>query len=320
MSIETPQALTNFLPHLPGREAVRPVLLIVDDQPGNVHILYELFKHDCIICMATNGADAIAFCQRQQPDLILLDVIMPDMDGYAVCARLKHDALTAHVPIIFVTAHSDPEEEARGFEQGAVDFISKPFHANVVRARVRAHLTLKFQSDLLRSMALRDGLTGVANRRHFDQTLTAEWRRCARAGQPLALILVDVDHFKLYNDRYGHQAGDACLQAIATTLEASFSRSHDMVARYGGEEFVCVLPNTPIEGVAKLAEELEAAVRALQIEHKGSNLADVVTISLGGAVASPAKGDDPSVLVACADDQLYRAKDAGRGRASVHQL
>lgn len=298
----------------------KPLLLIVDDQPSNVQILYEIFREECEVCMATNGADALAFCQKRQPDLILLDVVMPDMGGHAVCESLKSDPLTKNIPLIFVTAHNDPLEEARGFEKGGVDFISKPFHANVVRARVRTHLTLKHQSDLLRSLALTDGLTGVANRRHFDATLKAEWQRCSRASHPLSLILLDVDFFKRYNDCYGHQAGDVCLKMIASVLQENFSRSHDLVARYGGEEFVCVLPDTPLEGAEQKARQLEIAIRDLGIAHQNSDVADVVTISLGVATANPTKGTNPADLIVCADSQLYLAKRSGRGQMQSLQM
>ena len=292
----------------------KPLLLVVDDQPSNIQTLFEIFKDECEVCMATNGVDAIAFCQTRLPDLILLDVMMPGMGGYAVCQHLKNDPLTHRIPIIFVTAQNDPEEEAQGFDQGGVDFIIKPFHANVVKARVRTHLTLKQQSDLLRSLSLTDGLTGVANRRQFDKALEVEWRGAQRSGQPLGLIMIDVDYFKKYNDHYGHQAGDACLQSIALTLKAGFTRSHDLLARYGGEEFAGILPNTPLEGAQKKARHLEKVIRALHIPHQHSDIDNVVSVSLGVAVTVPKKGENWSDLIAAADNQLYLAKQAGRGQ------
>lgn len=298
----------------------KPVLLIVDDQPSNIQLLYEVFREDYEVCMATSGQEALAFCQGCQPDLILLDIVMPEMDGYTVCQRLKSDALTQDIPVIFVTAQNDPLEAARGLDVGGVDFITKPFLVRVVQARVRTHLMLKYQSDMWRSLALIDGLTGVGNRRQFDATLQAEWRRCLRAGQPLSLIMVDVDFFKRYNDHYGHQAGDACLQSIASVLKAGLTRSHDMVARYGGEEFVCILPDTSLEGAERKADELEKAVRALGIEHQDSDVFDMVTISLGVAVANPVKGESSADLVACADGQLYLAKRSGRGQVKSLQF
>jgi len=290
----------------------RPLLLVVDDQSSNIQILYDIFKSECEVCMATNGADAIAFCMSRQPDLILLDVVMPDMGGYEVCQKLKSNPLTELIPVIFVTAQNDPDEEALGFDTGAVDFISKPFHVNVVKARVQTHLTLKFQSDLLRSMSLTDGLTGVANRRQFDTVLQNEWRSCMRQKQPLALIMIDVDFFKNYNDFYGHQAGDHCLQTLASALRINLVRSHDLLARYGGEEFAGILPNTPMEGAEQKAAQLEKFVRGLSIPHGKSAVADIVTISLGVAVTIPTREMDCTQLLSCADSQLYLAKLSGR--------
>jgi diguanylate cyclase (GGDEF)-like protein len=312
-TIALPTGLITMLPE-------KPMLLVVDDNRSNLLLLHETFKDDYEVCMAISGKEALAFCQRRQPDLILLDIVMPEMGGYTVCKRLKSDVLTQNIPVIFVSVKNDPLEEARGLDVGGVDFISKPFHVRVVRARVRTHLTLKYQSDMLRSLALIDGLTGVGNRRNFDATLEAEWRRCVRAGQPLSLILVDVDYFKRYNDYYGHPAGDVCLQSIASVLKAGFTRSYDMVARYGGEEFVCILPDTPLEGAKQKANELEQAVRALGIAHEKSDVCGVVTISLGVAAAHPAKGENPADLVASADGQLYLAKRSGRGQVKSLQI
>lgn len=301
----------------------KPLLLIVDDQASNIQTLYEIFKNECEVCMATNGADAIAFCEKRLPDLILLDVIMPDMSGHAVCAHFKNNSLTQNIPLIFVTAQSDPIEESLGFAQGAVDFISKPFNANVVRARVQTHLTLKYQSDLLRSLSLTDGLTNVANRRAFDNMLQSHWRGTLRMQQPLSLVMIDVDFFKGYNDFYGHQAGDQCLKSIAATLQANITRPHDLLARYGGEEFAAILPNTPLVGAEKKARKLEQAIRELHIPNTASTASEFVTISLGVATIIPAQGDDFIDLISCADSQLYLAKQSGRGRVcakSVKQL
>ena len=297
----------------------RPLLLIVDDEPRNIQLLYEIFQDDYEVCRASSGKAALAFCQARRPDLILLDIVMPEMDGYTVCRRLKGDSLTGNIPVIFVTAGVDPLAAVRGLDAGGVDFIVKPFHLEVVRARVRSHLALKRQSDVLRSLAMIDGLTGVGNRRCFDTRLKAEWRRSIRSGQPLALIIADVDFFKRYNDRHGHQAGDACLQSVAAVLASGCLRSHDAVARYGGEEFVCILPDTALPGAEKQAGDLERAVRSLCIVHGASDVCAVVTISLGVAVAHPAKGDSAADLVACADEQLYFAKRSGRGQMkSLH--
>lgn len=294
----------------------RPLLLIVHDQPSNIAVLYAIFKEECEVCIATSGPDALAFCRRRAPALILLDIVMPGMEGFAVCRCLKDDPTLSDIPIIFVTGERDPEQEARALDAGAADFITKPFHAKVVQARVRAHLLIKRQADALRNLALVDGLTGIANRRHFDAVLSREWRRCARARSALAIILIDVDFFKRYNDVYGHQQGDLCLVAVANVLRAHCVRSHDLVARYGGEEFVCILPDTHCVGACHIAQQLESAVRALQLVHAQSDIAQVVTISLGVAIAEPAMGDGADAALKAADRELYAAKAAGRGRSS----
>jgi len=296
-------------------------LLIVDDQPLNIRQLHQIFQADYQVFVATSGADALAFCQTQVPDLILLDVVMPGLDGYAVCRRLKLDPRTCEIPVVFVTSQSDSTEEEDGLAAGAADFIAKTASANVMRARINALITLKRQADLLRSLAQLDGLTGLANRRHFDTKLDAEWRRGIRSGSPLALILIDIDYFKNFNDCYGHPAGDACLQQVAKCLRAGFTRSSDLVARYGGEEFVCVLPETPLAGADAKAQSLESAIRALGIPHEKSKVpGGIVTISLGVAVAIPTLRGNLADLILGADRSLYLAKNAGRAQVKTLQI
>lgn len=301
-------------PVVPGILPPSPRLLIVDDQPINIQALYQAFQADHEVFMATSGEQALDFCRRDPPDLILLDVMMPGMDGLEVCRRLKADAATADIPVIFVTAQEDPADETRALEAGGVDFIIKPVNRAVVRARVRTHLTLKAQADLLRSLAFIDGLTGVANRRRFDERLFVEWRHCRRGAIPLTLIMIDIDHFKRYNDRYGHQAGDACLQQVAAVIKGNLGRSHDLVARYGGEEFVCLLPDCNPAGAARKAEVLRQAVLALGIPHETSSVAATVTVSLGTATCTPDANASADQLLAAADAALYTAKTGGRNR------
>lgn len=294
--------------------ARRARLLVVDDQPINIQAIHQIFGGTHDVFMATKGEQALEFCNKTPPDLVLLDVVMPDMDGLEVCRRLKSQADTRDIPVLFVTGHGQPEQEDACWEAGCVDFINKPFNPTTLRSRVRAHLLLKFQAELLRGMAFADGLTGVGNRRSFDERFDLEWRRCRRIGAPLALIMVDVDFFKLYNDHYGHQAGDDCLRAAAGKLKGALKRPQDMVARYGGEEFVCLLPETHHAGATAIAHALELAVRGLQIAHAGSSVAPVVTISLGVGTAMPGNPPDAQTLLLFADKQLYRAKEEGRGR------
>ncbi|WP_317202451.1 diguanylate cyclase [Janthinobacterium sp.] len=314
--LTAPHSATSF-----PLAARRARILVVDDQPMNIRLLHQILSREHSVFMATGGEQALALCRKSPPDLVLLDVVMPGMGGLEVCRRLKGHPDTEAIPVIFVTGSSQSEEENACWEAGAVDFVNKPVNHLTLRHRVHAHLQLKFQADALRAMAFADGLTGIANRRLFDETLEAEWRRCSRGGATLALLMLDVDYFKRYNDRYGHQAGDDCLKRIAATLRAALMRPSDLVARYGGEEFVCLLAETDAAGAMATAERLEAAVRGLAIEHIDSTVAAVVTISSGAAVAQPHLdgGADGAALVRRADAALYRAKQMGRGRACLAQ-
>ena len=310
--------IAKLLDATPGK----PKLLVVDDQPINIQVMYQIFAADFQVFMSTTGAQALAICKDNPPDLVLLDVVMPAMDGFAVCTQLKADEATRNIPVIFVTAHDDAAQETHGLEVGAVDFISKPVNPAVVRARVKTHLMLKLQSDVMRKLVFLDGLTGVFNRRYFDQQLTIEWARAARNDSPLSLILIDVDFFKLYNDHYGHQAGDDCLKQIAMTLKSALKRPADLVARYGGEEFVCILPDTKFDNALLLARQIELQVRAKLIAHDKSGISPFVTISLGVAARSQQEpnpiadksASDSAALVALADARLYLAKSNGRGQ------
>jgi len=294
-----------------------PRVLVVDDHPANVQALYQALTGEYQVLVATNGEQALALCTARQPDLVLLDVVMPGIDGYEVCERLKAGAETQHIPVIFVTSHGDEAAETRGLGIGAVDFITKPINPAVVRARVKTHLTLKSQSDLLRQLVFKDGLTGVSNRRCFDAKLVEEWQRSRRSGLPLSLAIIDVDFFKRYNDHYGHQAGDTCLQQVARALAATLKRPSDMLARYGGEEFACILPETGSQGGFEVAKQLEACIRAERIPHADSTVDEIVTVSVGVSTREGSGDDSIAKLLAGADHQLYRAKAEGRGRVCV---
>lgn len=298
----------------------KPKLLLVDDQRINIMVLYELFREECEVFMATDGAQALNMCQTIAPDLILLDVNMDGLDGHEVCRRLKADPGTRDIAIIFVTALGAVEDEVLGLELGAVDFIVKPINPVIVKARVNTHLTLKRQSDILRSFALIDGLTGVANRRMFDEQLNRDWRQCLREQYTLSVIMIDVDYFKRYNDLYGHLKGDNCLQQVAEALIGVSFRPYDLIARYGGEEFACLLPKTDLAGALHVAERIETSVQALKLEHMGSEVAQHVTISLGVASVIPDSSMEQQALLAEADKQLYKAKQAGRARVSYGAL
>jgi diguanylate cyclase (GGDEF)-like protein len=292
----------------------KPRLLVVDDQPTNIQVLYRVFADDCQVFMATSGEQALHTAREEAPDVILLDVMMPDMDGYEVCRQLKQDSATRDIPVLFVTAHHEAQEEARGLACGAVDFITKPIHPAVVRARVHTHLTLQRQTEVLKRLVFIDALTHAFNRRYFDERLAEEWGRAQRTGRPLGLILIDVDYFKQFNDVNGHQRGDDALRQVAQALKGTILRPGDVVCRYGGEEFACLLPDTDLDGALQVAQRMKLAVRDLAIGHPASAVAEVLTISAGVAVRTPTSRGDAAALLALADAQLYRAKAEGRAR------
>ncbi|MEW6348599.1 MAG: PleD family two-component system response regulator [Thermodesulfobacteriota bacterium] len=293
----------------------RPRILIVDDSPNEIAILNEVLKGDYEVMFATNGEDALRIVNSEvSPDLILLDIVMPGMDGYEICERIKSLDLGRTIPVIFVTVKSDEDFETRGFELGAVDYVTKPFSLPVVKARVKTHLELKRQRDVLEDLSSVDGLTGVANRRRFDHVLNLEWRRALRNGSLVSLVMVDIDFFKPYNDRYGHMAGDDCLKRVAIELQGALSRAEDFLARYGGEEFAVILPGTDCHGASVVAERLRARVAEVNIRHEHSQAADRVTVSVGTATGSPSCTDTPSELLEAADKMLYEAKVTGRNR------
>ncbi|MDP3520016.1 MAG: diguanylate cyclase [Hydrogenophaga sp.] len=302
---------SDFLAGLPRQ----PRLLVVDDQAIQIQVLYRALAPDCQVLMATSGEAALRLCHERLPDLVLLDVEMPGMDGFDVLRQLKADPATRELPVIFVTGHTSDDVESRCLEAGAVDYISKPINPRVVRSRVKTHLMLKFQSDLLRDMVFVDPLTNSYNRRYFDQRLAVEWSRARRSGTPLSLLMIDVDHFKPYNDHYGHPAGDKALRDVVRALTRHLQRPGDTVARYGGEEFACLLPETDHAAALMLAGRLELCVRELALPHAHSGAADVVTVSVGVGTAVPPLEGEAQSLVQEADAALYRAKHGGRGRA-----
>jgi diguanylate cyclase (GGDEF)-like protein len=293
-------------------------ILIVDDVPDNIRVLSRMLVDDGHeISAATNGRQALKLAASCAPDLVLLDVMMPDMDGYQVCAALKTDPQLRTIPVIFITALADVEDEARGLGLGAVDYITKPFKESIVRVRVKTHLELKHQHDVLARLSQVDGLTGIPNRRAFDERLGQEWRRSLRSGEPLAAAMIDVDLFKQYNDTHGHLIGDDCLRRVATTLADGLKRGSDFVARYGGEEFICLFSGVDTAGLARVSEQIRAGIEALQIPHGDSPISPYVTVSVGAAISQPAPETPSSSLVQAADLQLFQAKRQGRNQVCV---
>ena len=302
------------------QQSTRPKLLLVDDVRANLLLLKKLLGQEYDCAMATDGVSALEYALNDPPDLILLDILMPEMDGFEVCRRLKQHPQTAHIPVIFLTHLNEEEDEKKGLEAGAIDYIAKPFRLQIVKARVRNHLELKRRGDLLEQLAGLDGLTGLPNRRRFDATLATEWQRAQRHAHVLALIMMDVDYFKAYNDHYGHPRGDDCLRAIAHALAQPLHRASDFLARYGGEEFAAILADTPLEDALCIAEHMRCCVAEQAISHEFSSIAPHITMSLGVASCLPSSECSSSQLLAAADEALYQAKRAGRNRvAHRHQ-
>mgnify|MGYP003634281124 CR=1 FL=1 len=286
-------------------------ILVVDDQPANIQLIFHMLGEEYQILMATSGQQALQVCRERMPDLVLLDVMMPEMDGLQTCQALKADSSIASIPVIFVTGLQKQEEEDACWQAGAVDFIQKPVNANTLRHRVKAHLTLKRQTDFLHSLVYIDGLTGIFNRRYLDNNFEKQIAIGKRQQQDqISVLMIDIDHFKLFNDNFGHMAGDEALRNVAEALETTCLRPADIVARYGGEEFIIILPNTDAAGGEFVATKIIKAVSALAIPHSATEQG-CVTISVGVAtstydIASKAK------LTELADQQLYLAKQAGR--------
>lgn len=289
-------------------------LLIVDDEKQNRLLLTELFGSTYKIIQAKNGVQALEKARQHRPDLILLDVLMPEMDGMGVLRELKRDDATRLIPVIFITALSSATDEENGLNLGAVDYISKPFHPPIVRVRVRNQLQLLHQRRLLEQLASLDGLTGIPNRRQFDATLLKEWHRCQHNQQPLSLIVADVDFFKKYNDALGHAAGDRVLQEVAATLRQAARRPGDLVARYGGEEFVLLLPETDATSAQALAEGLQQLLHSKAFAHPNSSIGPWLTMSMGGNTTVPSTTALDPEFFALADAALYRAKHQGRNQ------
>ncbi|HPI94241.1 MAG TPA: diguanylate cyclase [Deltaproteobacteria bacterium] len=295
-------------------ETRKPTILIVDDSRTNIMALSDVLSADYNLLFASSGLEGLKTAASYSPDIILLDIIMADMDGYEVCRKLKSNSGTKNIPIIFVTAMGKEEDEIKGLEMGGLDYITKPFNPIIVRARVRVHLELKRHRDFLENLVATDGLTGIPNRRQFNEFLVREWRRAMRSRLPISLILMDIDHFKLFNDHYGHLAGDDCLRRLAQAVAGCARRPADLVARYGGEELACILPDTNLDGALVVANCMREKVNALKIPHTQSHVAEHITMSLGVATLIPVQGRSWDDLISAADENLYEAKRKGRDR------
>ncbi len=292
-----------------------PTVLVVDDERINRTALADLLQDECRVILAKDGPSALERVANEPVSLILLDAVMPGMDGYDVLRKLKADEKTSGIGVIFVTGRTEERDEERALLLGAADYITKPIRAVVVRARVRNHLKLARKREELERLTLQDGLTGIGNRRCFDQELARACAYTVRTGEPFGLALIDVDDFKPFNDRYGHGVGDDALRRVARILSGAARRACDTAARYGGEEFALLLPG--VESFSQVLENVRASVLGLRIEHEASRAAPHLTISCGGVIAGPEAARRPEQLLIRADAALYEAKRQGRNRVAM---
>ena len=297
-----------------------PIVLIVDDIATNVQILAEGLKADYRIRIATNGVDALTLARTApQPDLILLDIMMPELDGFAVCRQLKQDPLTRAIPVIFVTAKDNIADEEMGLNLGAVDYITKPFHLPIVRARVHNHIMLKRHADMLEALSMIDPLTHIPNRRRLDDALPIMWARAIQEHTPLSVLMLDIDYFKEYNDHFGYRSGDQCLRSVALTLLRALPTSEDLIARYSGGAFVVLLPRADAALAQQVAERLRQSVASLRMSHPQSPAETHVTLSVGIATLHTAEPTHSAQhLLDAADAALHRAKQQGHN--CIHAL
>jgi len=288
-------------------------LLIVDDEKINLKILTLILNPEYIIYTATNGLDAIEKAKEYMPDLILLDILMPEMDGYQTLSALKKCERTHKIPVIFTTGLCSVEDEEKGLSLNAADYITKPFSGIIVKLRVRNQIQIINQLRTIERLSMIDQLTDMPNRRSFDERLHMEWNQAIREHTPISILMMDLDRFKNLNDVYGHQQGDIVLQKIAKVFQNTFRRSGDFAARWGGEEFIVLLPNTRLSGAMDVAEKIRSAVESAVIPcADGSNLK--ITISIGVNSEEPVQDSSIYDFIYNADKALYAAKDAGRNR------
>lgn len=309
-------------------------ILIVEDSRATLLVVSKFVERfGAQPIAAENGEQAIITFQKEQPDLILLDVGLPDMDGFVVARQIRAmEKPGAWTPIIFLSGMTSDSDLEKGIAVGGDDYLYKPVSEAVLCAKVRAmQRIIQMRTSLvvlareldtanqeLKRLSASDGLTGIANRRFFDEYLSREWRRARRGSGQISLLMCDVDHFKAFNDTYGHQAGDDCLRQIAKNLSNGMERAADIACRYGGEEFAIVLPDTPLAGARIVAEKIRLSTQALNLAHDGSPYS-LVTLSIGLATLAPTSLDGHQKLIEAADRALYRAKSIGRNIVCCHE-
>lgn len=289
-------------------------ILAVDDSPENLDLIKHILSPYYTVKIAPTGELALHIARTFQPDLVLLDIMLHDTNGYDVCHQLKSEDLTRNIPVIFLTAKTSEADEIEGFKIGGCDYITKPFSPSIMLARIKTHIQLKMKTDLLEKMASLDGLTEIPNRRAFDIALERQFNQAQRTNTPLSLLIMDIDYFKKYNDHYGHPMGDECLRRVAKALVATTQRPEDLVARIGGEEFAVLLPNTDTNGASLRASHYRTVVENLKIQHLLNPPSHYVTVSIGVGTVFPNSKSSKSHLLQTTDDALYQSKRQGRNQ------
>ena len=302
-------------------EFKKPTILVVDDMTTTLLLLHDLLKDTYEVKIAKSGTKALEILESPNDiDLILLDIEMPDINGYDVCKRIKNNETIKNIPIIFITGRTSQEDEEYGLNLGAIDYITKPFNKAIVKLRIKNYLNLKIKNDMLEKLSMYDGLTNIRNRRFFDETFEKTFSEIKRDKKSLAVLMIDIDFFKLYNDNYGHGQGDETLRKVAKALEKTIKRASDFVARYGGEEFVILLKDINKDGVEAVANNLLNAVRELKITHEFSKIENYVTVSIGVSYYNSSSDITKLELLLKADETLYNVKNSGRNNFAILEV
>lgn len=290
-------------------------ILIIDDSRVQAEFLRDILKEEYEVSMFTNPEEGLKCAKGSAFSMILLDVFMPGVDGFMVLKELKETPVTSRVPVMMITSLHDNECEEKGLTMGAVDYVRKPFNATIVKARVRTHVQLFGYRRKLEEQALFDELTGIANRRNYEETVLRKWREAVRLRLSFSVCMIDIDRFKCYNDRFGHPAGDHVLADVAGYLSGRLRRATDFLARYGGEEFVGIFLNEEPKSLYGYMRELVRGVEALGIAHDEPSAGRMfVTVSMGGISVFPSEGDRYESVLKMADLMLYEAKRFGRNQ------
>jgi diguanylate cyclase (GGDEF)-like protein len=288
-------------------------VLIVDDENSNIMALTYILSPEYKVFAAKSGKNAIVAAEKHLPDIILLDIIMPEMDGYDVLSELKNSEKTMNIPVIFITGLSNSGDEEKGLALGASDYIIKPFSSSIVKLRVRNQIKMLEQLRTIERLSMIDPLTGLPNRRSLDNRLILEWARALRDQSSISILMIDIDLFKNYNDTYGHQQGDVVLQTIAKVFSQTLLRSVDFTSRWGGEEFLVLLPKTTLKGALKIAEQIRVNMENSEIPCIDGTITKV-TISIGVNSIVPSMNDTIEKFISAADEALYSAKRTSRNK------